>query len=127
MLEPTYTPESMLDALLDRHQQIAIVVMPGACSGLEAFPPAVPLRLNLGHTLKPDMLIRTSPDALMFWASFSGCPTKVQVPWGALMFAGTDAALSQLLKGEAPPPARGAIMAHEGNVVSVDFAKGRRK
>lgn len=127
MIEPTYTPASMLDVLLDRHQIIAIVVLPGKCAGLDAFPPEVPLRLNLGHTLKPDMLIRTDAPALSFSASFRGVPTRVQVPWAALMFAGTDAALQTLLETDAPPPARGAAMVHEGNVVKVDFAKGRRK
>ena len=122
MLEPTYTPESMLDALLDRHQQIAIVVMPGACSGLEGYPAEVPLRLNVGHSLQPPMAIRTAPDALTFWASFGGTSTKVRIPWGALMFAGTEAALLKALEGTKPEPPAGT----GGDVIRVDFAKGRR-
>lgn len=122
MIEPTYTPASMLDVLLDRHQIVAIVVLPGMCTGLEAFPPEVPLKLNLGHTLKPDMLIRADAAALSFHASFRGVPTRVQVPWAALMFAGTDAALQTLLAERAParPKATGET------VVRVDFKKGKR-
>ena len=116
-----------VDRLLAAHTIIAIVVLPGQCKGLEAFPPAVPLKLNLGHTLAPPMFIQTDADGITFRASFRGESRLVSVPWAGLCFAGTEAALVQLLKGDAPPPARGAVMAHEGNVVKVDFAKGRRK
>lgn len=113
-----------VDRLLAAHTIIAIVVLPGQCKGLEAFPPAVPLKLNLGHTLAPPMFIQTDADGVTFRASFRGESRLVSVPWAGLCFAGTDAALSQLLKDLAPKPERAPT---EGNVVKVDFAKGRRK
>lgn len=111
----------MLDVLLERHQVVTIVVMPRACSGLGQFPPDVPLRLNLGHSLRPAMAIRTGAAGLDFSASFSGCPTAVHVPWGGLLFAGTESALRQILTGPEP-----AAPVREGNVTKVDFSKGRK-
>ena|SRR5687768_136833 len=121
MIEPNYTAESMLDVLLDRHQIITIVVMPGLCAGLGGFPADVPLKLNLGHTLQPPMAIRTESTGLDFFASFNGAPRTIHVPWPALLFAGTEAALRQLLTDAERP----TVTKREDNVVAVDFAAKR--
>lgn len=114
----------MLDALLDRHQMVTIVVMPGKCIGLARFPKDEPLKLNVGRgaAVTPPMNVTLDAEALEFTASFRGQLQRVTVPWGGLMFAGTEDALRQLLAGPpAPEPER------EGNVVKVDFgARARR-
>jgi hypothetical protein len=123
MAEPIYTSESMLDALLERHDQIAIVVLPRACLGLGQFSDD-PLRLNIGHGLSPAMHIRTTSRALEFVASFSGQQRVVQVPWGALLFAGTEAALQKVLT-DSLAPETAPVTQREGNVLKVDFGARR--
>lgn len=123
MIEPKYTAESMLAMLLDRNQQIAIVVLPRMCLGLGQFSDD-PLRLNVGHALSPPMNIRTTPVALEFTASFRGQLTKVTVPWGALLFAGTEAALQKVLTA-ALDPQPAPVTERTGNVVKVNFGARR--
>lgn len=121
MINPAYTPESMVDALLDRHDQIAIVVLPRKCLGLGQFPDD-PLRLNVGHALSPAMAIAIDSKCLEFTALFGRTPQRVTVPWGALLFAGTEAALSKVLTA-ALEPEPAPVAEREGNVVRVDFGR----
>lgn len=123
MIQPKFTAESMLDALLDRHPQIAIVVLPRKCLGLGQFPDD-PLRLNVGHGLTPAMNIRTDARALEFTASFRGKLQNVSVPWGALLFAGTEDALQKVLT-DALAPEKAPATERVGNVVKVDFGARR--
>jgi hypothetical protein len=107
MTEPKFTAESMVDALLDRHQLVTIVVMPGQCIGLARFPKDIPLTLNVGRgdAIQPPMFVKLDSEALEFTACFRGDYQRVTVPWGALMFAGTQDALRQLLAGAGAPAA----------------------
>ena len=129
MKEPTpirptvsYTPESMLDALLDRHQLVTIVVMPGRCIGLARFPATIPLVLNVGRgaAVTPPMAVRLDSEALEFTASFRGELQRVTVPWGALMFAGTREALQKALDAHAAASPK-AVVADGSNVVRAQF------
>ena len=125
-------PAKILDDLLGKHAQIVVFVYPAACQGLEDFPPDRPLRLNLGHALKPDMCIATDAAGVSFHASFNQVPRAVRVPWEGLLFAGTEAHFAETVKAalaiqkeQAKPKTE---QAPGSNVVHVDFAaRGTRR
>lgn len=115
-------PTELMNSLLERNLIVPIVVLPCMCQGLHGFPPVQPLKLNLGHTLKPDMLIHVDEKGLDFFASFSGERRKVTVPWEALLFAGRPEDLEKLL-AQQPPPS--PVVERNENVVHVDFSRKR--
>lgn len=112
----------ILESLLTRHDEVPIVVLPCMCVGLDGFPPTQPLLLNLGHALKPDMMIQVDDRQIAFRASFKGVVRAVSVPWPAVLFAGRREDLDELLR-QAPPPS--PVTSKNENVVSVDFRRGR--
>lgn len=116
--------KAVLDLLM-RHTMLVAVVTPGGCVGLADFPPAAPLRLNLSTDprMTPPMRIEVTDTGLSFFASFRRVSRSVEVPWAALLFFGTEAALEQACK---PPVAPAPKVEREGNVVKVDFGARAR-
>src|SRR3972149_11911796 len=53
---------------LSGHMVVSILVLPGACTGLDDFPRAVPLRLDLSHSFSPPMWAEPSGAGLDFHA-----------------------------------------------------------
>ena len=123
---------------LSGHMVVSILVLPGACTGLDDFPRAVPLRLDLSHSFSPPMWAEPSDAGLDFHASFNRVSRAVHVPWTALLWAGipgTDSGKTPTQKAVAalpardpaplPPPDPPFPKVTDGNVVHVNFRKGR--
>ena len=112
---------------------VSIVVLPGACTGLDDFPRAVPLRLDLSEAFSPPMWPVASAEGLDFRASFSRVDRHVHVPWTALRWAGipgTDSQKPPTQQAVAALPARNLAVVADGdpkdNVVRVDFRAKRK-
>jgi hypothetical protein len=121
-------PAQILNDLLGKHALVVLFVYPAACKGLDDFPPNNPLRLNLGYALKPDMGIQTDESGVSFVGSFGGVRRTVVVPWGGLLFAGSEAHFAECVKASLAiqkERSQAAVPKAEpgSNVVHVDFRK----
>lgn len=124
-------PKKILDDLLAKNAQIIIFVLPSECVGLSDFSGDRPLKLNLGHALLPAMCIQTDEAHLVFRASFNRIERVVHVPWSGLLFAGTEANFAECVRAAYAIERRDVTAATSvdpahGNVVQVDFRRGRR-
>lgn len=121
-------PALMTD-LLEKNDLVVLFVLPSqGCHGLDDFDPDRPLRINLGHGLVPAMNIRVLREGLVFDASFAGRSRWVSVSWNAVLFAGSERNLAEVMAkalrlqqvARRPPPVQDGATS---NVVQVDFSK----